>query len=223
MSKIIAVVSGGLDSVTMAYHLKSQGHSLHLLAIDYGQRHSKELEFARKAADRLGAAFEVADLSAARTVMRGSSLTDSAVDVPKGEGPSRGGPTIVPNRNAILLSVAFAVAVVEQAEAVAFGVMADDVGPSDTSPEFLRTFLAMERVATRGYGHPDLDLIAPLIELHKSAVIALGDTLGVPWADTWTCFRGGDVHCGTCHACVERRESFIAAGVKDPTVYASTL
>jgi 7-cyano-7-deazaguanine synthase len=205
----------------MAYHLKSQGHDLHLVAVDYGQRHRKELEFARGAAERLGAIFEIADLSSARSVMRGSALTDSTVDVPDGGGPSRGGPTIVPNRNALILSAAFAVAVVEQAEAVAFGVMADDVGPSDTSHEFLKAFIAMERVATRGYSHPDLDLIAPLIEMHKSSVVALGDGLGVPWDETWTCFRGQELHCGTCGACRERREAFVTAEVKDPTVYAS--
>ncbi|WP_280690821.1 MULTISPECIES: 7-cyano-7-deazaguanine synthase [unclassified Kitasatospora] len=220
MSRVIAVVSGGVDSVTMAYKLKAEGHRLHLLAVDYGQRHRKELEFARLAARRLGARYEVADLSAARNVFRGSSLTDSAVDVPADTGPSQGSSTIVPNRNALLLAAAFALAVVEQAQAVAFGVMADDVGPSDTSPEFLRAFLVMERIATRGQAHPDLDLLAPLVELHKSEVIALGDGLGVPWEETWTCFRGEEIHCGRCAACAERREAFVAAGVKDPTAYA---
>jgi 7-cyano-7-deazaguanine synthase len=206
----------------MAYHLKEEGHRLHLIAVDYGQRHRKELDCARIAAERLGAPFELADLSAARNIMRGSSLTDSRVDVPKDTGgSSQGSPNIVPNRNALLLSVAFAVAVVEQAQAVAFGIMADDVGPSDTSPEFLGAFIAMERVATRGYGHPELDLIAPLVDMHKDRVVALGNELEVPWADTWTCFRGGEVHCGECAACTERRGAFIKADVKDPTVYAS--
>ncbi|WP_413810607.1 7-cyano-7-deazaguanine synthase [Streptomyces sp. OE57] len=220
MSKIVAVVSGGIDSVTMAYHLKAQGHSLHVVAIDYGQRHRKELEFARLAAGRLGAPYEEVDLTGARSVFRGSSLTDSAVDVPSDRGPARGGPNIVPNRNALLLSAAFALAVVVKAEAVAFGVMADDVGPSDTSVEFMRSFIAMERVATRGHAHPDLDLITPLIELHKSELIAMGHKLDVPWTQTWTCFRGEDLHCGRCAACWERREAFTAAGVEDPTVYA---
>ncbi|KIF74273.1 exsB protein [Streptomyces sp. 150FB] len=219
MSKIIAVVSGGLDSVTMAYHLKAEGHQLHLLAVDYGQRHRKELEFARIAADRLDAPFEVADLSAARNILRGSSLTDTAVDVPSDKGPAQGSPNIVPNRNALILSAAFALAVVEQAEAVSFGIMADDIGPADTSLEFLAAFLAMERVATRGYARPDLDLLSPLAHLHKDGVIALGDSLHVPWDETWTCFRGEEVHCGRCSACWERREGFTKAGVKDPTVY----
>lgn len=220
MSKTIAVVSGGIDSVTMAYHLKAEGHRLHFLAVDYGQRHRKEMAFARSAAARLDAPYEVADFSAARNILRGSSLTDSAVAVPAERGASQGRPNIVPNRNALILSAAFALAVVEQATAVAFGIMADDIGPADTSVEFLEAFLAMERVATRGYGHPDLELLSPLAHLHKDGVIALGDRLGVPWNETWTCFRGEEVHCGSCSACWERRDGFTKAGVKDPTVYA---
>jgi 7-cyano-7-deazaguanine synthase len=220
-SKIIAVVSGGIDSVVMAHHLAAQGHRLHVVSIDYGQRHHKELQHARAVAERLDSGYEEVDLRAARGVMRGSSLTDPSVDVPDAARPPSGrNPNIVPNRNAILLSVAFAVAVVEEADAVAFGVMADDVGPSDTSPEFLRLFLAMERLATKGSASPDLDLLAPLVELHKPEVIALGEELGVPWTQTWTCFRGQDVHCGVCASCIERRGAFVTAGVKDPTGYA---
>lgn len=219
MSKIIAVVSGGIDSVTMAHHLAVQGHSLHVLSIDYGQRHVKELQYARAVADRLGAPYEEADLSAVKNVFRGSSLTDPSVAVPRVGSQTGRNPNIVPNRNALLLSVAFALAVVEDADAVAFGVMADDVGPADTSPEFLRRFLEMERVATKGFARSGLDLLAPLVELHKAEVVALGESLGVPWGQTWTCFRGEDVHCGVCAACAERRGAFAEVGVLDPTAY----
>jgi 7-cyano-7-deazaguanine synthase len=227
VTKTIAVVSGGIDSVTMAYHLRSEGHLLHLVAVDYGQRHRRELDCARLAAERLGVPYEEVDLSAARGVMRGSSLTDPSVDVPDPEAGG-GAPddrdtrqaNIVPNRNALLLSVAYALAVVEQADAVAFGVMAEDVGPSDTSPEFLKAFRDMELIATRGHGRPGLDLIAPLIRLPKREVIALGARLDVPFEDTWTCFRGEELHCGRCAACVERRVAFVDAGVHDPTAYA---
>ncbi|MFI7347262.1 7-cyano-7-deazaguanine synthase [Streptomyces sp. NPDC049936] len=232
MAKTIAVVSGGIDSVTMAYHLRTQGHHLHLLGINYGQRHRRELACARLAAERLGAPYEEADLSGARGVLRGSSLTDLALDVPvEGIGgiseaggtiavPGR--PNIVPNRNALLLSAAFALAVVERAQAVAFGIMAEDIGPSDTSPEFLDAFLAMERIATRGHAHPDLDLIAPLESMTKREVITLGHRLSVPFADTWTCFRGEELHCGRCASCAERRGAFDAAGIPDPTRYAAS-
>ncbi|MEU6347345.1 7-cyano-7-deazaguanine synthase [Streptomyces sp. NPDC046977] len=212
-------MSGGIDSVTMAHHLAAQGHDLHVLAVDYGQRHRKELRFAAAVAERIGAPYEEVDLRTLRSVMRGSSLTDPDVAVPRPDRPVDGNPNIVPNRNAVLLSVAFALAVTVRADAVAFGVMAEDVGPSDTSEEFLRLFLAMERVATRGSLATEVDLLAPLIELPKTGVVALGDKLGVPWDQTWTCFRGEDMHCGACAACVERRAAFMDLGITDPTVY----
>jgi 7-cyano-7-deazaguanine synthase len=219
--KIVAVVSGGIDSVVMAHHLTAQGHELHLVSVDYGQRHSRELDCAAAAARRLGAPYEQVDLRGLRSVMRGSSLTDPSVGVPRPDQPSRPArnPNIVPNRNAVLLSVAFALAVSVEAQGVAVGVMAEDVGPSDTSPEFLRLFLDMERVATRGSVDGELELLAPLIELPKTGVIALGEELGVPWDQTWTCFRGEEVHCGACAACTERRGAFTSLGLADPVPY----
>lgn len=219
MSRVVAVVSGGIDSVTMAHHLAAEGHDLHVLAVDYGQRHRKELAFAAETARRLGAPYDQVDLRSLRSVMRGSSLTDPSVAVPRVDQPTGRNPNIVPNRNAVLLSVAFALAVSVRADAVAFGVMADDTGPSDTSPEFLSLFLAMERVAVKGSLPPEAELLAPLIEMPKAAVVALGERLGVPWERTWTCFRGEDTHCGACAACRERREAFTDAGVADPTAY----
>ncbi|AGL16487.1 7-cyano-7-deazaguanine synthase [Actinoplanes sp. N902-109] len=221
MPKTIAIVSGGLDSVTMAYHLKDRGHKLHLLSVDYGQRHLVEHEFAAKAARVLGVPHDVADLGAVGKLLGGSSLTDPAVDVParKSEEMTGGSPNVVPNRNALLLAVAFAVAVAEQAQAVAIGVIDDAQAAPDCTPEFLDFFLTMEKIATRGYAHPDLTLTAPLAKLRKSGVVALGEKLGVPWTDTWTCFRGTTLHCGRCAACWERQEAFLEAGVADPTDY----
>ncbi|MFF4053773.1 7-cyano-7-deazaguanine synthase [Streptomyces chartreusis] len=221
MPKTVAVVSGGLDSVTMAHHLHEQGHSLHLLSVNYGQRHLVEHEFASKTARRLGAPHDVADLSAVGRLMSGSSLTDSTVDVPDHHtGASNGGsPNVVPNRNALLLSVAFAVAVAQKAETVAVGVV-DDLGAApDSNAAFIDSFLAMERIATRGYAHPDLTLTAPLVRLRKSDVVTLGEKLGVPWDETWSCFRGDALQCGRCAACAERRSAFRDAGVSDPTIY----
>jgi 7-cyano-7-deazaguanine synthase len=223
--KTVAVVSGGIDSVVMAHHLAAQGHELHLMAVDYGQRHRRELAFAAATARRLGAPYEEVDLRALRGVMRGSSLTDPSVGVPvPTDQPAPGAnPNIVPNRNAVLLSVAFALAVSVAAQAVAVGVMAEDVGPSDTSPEFLRLFAEMERVATRGSVSGRLELLAPLIELGKAGVVALGTELGVPFEQTWTCFRGEQLHCGACAACTERRGAFTSLGLTDPVAYREPL
>ncbi|MGW7579288.1 7-cyano-7-deazaguanine synthase [Streptomyces sp. NPDC054765] len=220
MPKTVAIVSGGLDSVTMAYHLHAEGHALHLLSVNYGQRHLVEHEFAAKAARRLGVPHEVVDLSPVGRLLSGSSLTDPTVDVPDhGTGTSGGSPNVVPNRNALLLSVAFAVAVAQKAEAVAVGVVDDLQAAPDSNAAFIDSFLAMERIATRGYAHPDLDLTAPLVRLRKSDVVSLGEKLGVPWTETWSCFRGDAQQCGRCAACTERREAFRDAGVSDPTTY----
>src|SRR5437660_12659124 len=117
-SRAIAIVSGGLDSVTLAYFLRNEGHKLHLLSFDYGQRHKKELEFAQLCARRLDAAFDVIDLTNITRFLKGSSLTD-VVPVPEGHyAASNMAITVVPHRNAIMLSVAYAVAVVEHAAIV---------------------------------------------------------------------------------------------------------
>ena len=216
----IAVVSGGLDSVTLAYFLHSRGFDLRLLAFDYGQRHKRELDFARICAQRLESPLEVIDLSGLKPLLRGSALTDD-VEVPHGHyaAPSMAA-TIVPNRTAIFLSVAYAWAVSSRAQLVAVGVHAGDhpVYP-DCRPAFIESFGAMQKVAVEGSGDERLSLFAPFIALGKHDIVHLGAELGVPFGETWSCYQGGEVHCGKCGTCVERRESFELAGVDDPTEY----
>ena len=218
--KAIAIVSGGLDSVTLAYFLKSQGWHLHLLAFDYGQRHKKELQFAQSCATALGAEYSHVDLSSLRSVLHGSSLTDD-IDVPHGHyaAPSMA-ITIVPNRNAIMLSVAYGAAVAENAEAVATGVHAGDhfIYPDCRAP-FISAFDAMQRLAVEGCGHADLRLLAPFVEYSKGDIVKLGARLNVPFSQTWSCYEGNEIHCGQCGTCVERREAFTQANVLDPTIY----
>lgn len=222
MCNAIAIVSGGLDSVTLAYHLATQGHALRLLSFDYGQRHKKELDYARRAAVALNARHDVIDLSALTPFLTGSALTD-AIDVPEGHyaAPNMA-VTVVPNRNAIMLAVAYAVAVAEGAEMVATAVHAGDhfIYP-DCRPEFIAAFDVMERYATDGYAVAGLHLYAPFVNMSKAEIVALGASLFVPYADTWSCYKGGAVHCGVCGTCVERREAFQLAGVTDPTQYMS--
>lgn len=220
--KVVAVVSGGMDSVTLAYKLKAAGEELHLLSFDYGQKHVKELAFARMAADRLRAKHSLANLTSLKPILRGSALTDASLDVPEGHytEPSMRS-TVVPNRNAILLSVAFALAVSDHADAVAIGVHAGDhpIYP-DCRPEFIESFEFMERVATKGFAAKDLRLLAPFIDLRKHDIAAIGDSLAVPWLETWSCYVGRERHCGRCGTCVERREAFRLAKIVDPTPYA---
>ena len=124
----ISIVSGGLDSVTMAYWLANEGYVQRLLSFDYGQRHVKELESAQRCADALNVAHTVVDLHSVTPLLWGSSLTDLAVDVPDGHyaAPSMAA-TVVPNRNAIMLSIAYAAAIADGAYAVAMGVHTGDL------------------------------------------------------------------------------------------------
>lgn len=221
MKKAIAIVSGGLDSVTLAYLLHSEGWALHLLAFDYGQRHRREVEFARQCASDLGAAFDLVDLRGAGKLLGGSALTDDSIAVPHGHyaAPSMS-ITVVPNRNAIFLTVAYGAAVAENAEIVATAVHGGDhfIYP-DCRPEFINAFDAMQKSAVAGCGHPDLHLHAPFVQKFKHDIVKTGTTLGVPYEKTWSCYEGGEIHCGQCGTCVERKEAFALAGVADPTTY----
>jgi len=218
--KAIAIVSGGMDSVTLAYLLASEGFSLHLISFDYGQRHLKELEYAESCAEMLGAEFDVVDISGVGRLLKGSALTDD-VPVPHGHyaAPNMA-ITVVPNRNAIMLSIAYGVAVAEGAAVVATGVHAGDhfVYP-DCRPEFIEAFDEMQKKAVEGFGHESLRLYAPFLKWSKADIVAAGARLGVPYADTWSCYEGGEVHCGRCGTDVERKQAFREASIPDPTEY----
>lgn len=219
--KAIAIVSGGLDSVTLAHLLAANDYQLHLLAFDYGQRHRVELAYAVKAAHRLGAEFSQLDMTQVGRLLGGSALTDAAIAVPEGHyaDPTMKA-TVVANRNAIMLAVAWGVAVAEGATIVATGIHAGDhpIYP-DCRPQFADAFERMAKLATEGHGHPELRLLAPFLHMTKAEIVAIGAARGVPFAETWSCYQGLAVHCGRCGTCVERREAFALAGVPDPTVY----
>lgn len=217
----VLIVSGGMDSVTLAHKCHADGFALVLLSFDYGQRHKKELESAKRCAERLGGVSRVVDLSNITSLLPGSSLTDDAVPVPEGHYAADSmKATVVPNRNAIMLSVAWAHAVAIGAEVVAFGAHGGDhfIYP-DCRPDF---FESLGQAFTRGnvgFGNANLRLEAPFITLDKTAIAVLGHELEVPFEDTWSCYKGGEIHCGKCGTCVERKEAFALAGVPDPTLY----
>lgn len=220
--RAVAVVSGGMDSVTLA-HLLAVDYQLTLVSIDYGQRHVKELVYAARAADRLGAQHHVVDLRSVTKLLTGSALTDPTVAVPHGHyaAPTMAA-TVVPNRNATMLSVATAIAIAQGATAVATGVHAGDhaVYP-DCRPEFIEAFQAMALVANEGFLADGFEVLAPFVHQSKADIAALGDRLGVPWDQTWSCYEGAELHCGRCGTCVERIEAFQLANVTDPTEYQS--
>jgi 7-cyano-7-deazaguanine synthase len=218
--RAVAIVSGGMDSVTLAYLLNSDGYQLHLLSVDYGQRHKKEIDYARRCAERLGASFDVADVSSVGRLLSGSALTDD-IEVPHGHYAAENmAVTVVPNRNAIMLSIAYGVAVARKAALVACAMHAGDhyVYP-DCRPQFVEAFDAMQRQAVDGFGDPNLCLYAPFIYMTKAEIVEIGTSLNVPYEDTWSCYEGRELHCGLCGTCNERKEAFRLANVPDPTEY----
>jgi 7-cyano-7-deazaguanine synthase len=210
-----------LDSAVLAHRLLADGWELRLVSFDYGQRHRTELDHAARLAAGLGARHDVIDLRSVGALLTGSALTDDTVEVPDGHyADDTMRSTVVANRNAIFAMVATGVAVADGAHAVALGIHAGDhaVYP-DCRPEFVGAAEHLAKVANEGFVAQGFTLLAPFVACTKADIVAMGADLGVPFADTWSCYKGGEVHCGTCGTCVERREAFELAGVADPTRY----
>lgn len=216
--KSLVIASGGLDSLTLAYMAKAEGHLGMIVSFDYGQRHKKELEFAALAAEKLGVPHRIVDLTNITQHLKGSSLTDK-VDVPDGHYTELNmRKTVVPNRNAIMLAIAYGIAAGEGCSHVGTAVHSGDhfIYP-DCRPEFVNQFNDMERAALGELW--DVSLWTPFVHKTKADIAAKADELGMPIDATWSCYKGGEVHCGRCGTCVERQEAMALAGVKDPTVY----
>lgn len=221
MSLVVSTLSGGLDSVTLAHEVAAGGEDLVCLSFDYGQRHRRELDAARACAERLGAEHHVVDLTSVGALLTGSALTDGGVDVPEGHYTDASmAATVVPNRNAIMLSVAVGVAAARGAVAVAAAIHAGDhpIYP-DCRPAFVDAFTHEARTANEGFLVDGFEVRAPFLHLDKADIVRRGAALGVPFELTWSCYVGGERHCGRCGTCVERREAFDLAGVADPTEY----
>lgn len=219
--RTVILCSGGIDSVTLAHKIAAEHELVRLLTFDYGQRHAKEVEFAARTAQRLGARHDLVDIRALAQFLTSSSLIDGAADaIPDGHyAQETMKSTIVPNRNAIMLTIAFGIASGMQAEAVGIAVHSGDhfIYP-DCRPAFVDAFRAMQEKALEGMG--EVALLAPFVQTSKAGIVTEGARLGVPFAETWSCYKGGEKHCGRCGTCVERAEAFHLAGIPDPTVYA---
>jgi 7-cyano-7-deazaguanine synthase len=224
VSAAVVLLSGGLDSTTALAVARSQGLACHALTVRYGQLHQVELEAARRVASALGAR-EHRVIEVDLGPLASSALTSAAIAVPKDRplaeigAPGDVPPTYVPARNTVLLALALAWAESLGAREIFVGVnVLDASGYPDCRPEFVRAFEALAQVATRTGGFA---IRAPLIELTKAQIIALGLRLGVDYALTHSCYDPqGTAACGRCDACVLRRKGFLEAGVPDPTRYA---
>jgi 7-cyano-7-deazaguanine synthase len=218
-SHAVVLLSGGMDSTCLVGHLLDLGYTVDTLAVDYGQRHRREIAAARDVAAHYAVRFDVADLTAVGQLLAGSALTDPNMPVPLGHYADESmRTTVVPNRNAILLMVAAGVAVARHAQYVATAVHAGDhpIYP-DCRPEFIT---AADQAVTLGTaGHGDVHVIAPFVRMTKTQIAEIGYRIAVPFGLTWSCYQGGNTHCGMCGTCTERREAFDHAGLPDPTTY----
>jgi 7-cyano-7-deazaguanine synthase len=222
--KSVVLLSGGMDSVALAHILKGNGDKLYCLSVNYGQKHSKELKFANMCAQRLFSEWRVVDMEPLRELLSTSALT-SDKEVPHGHYTEESmKATVVPNRNMILLSIAVGWAVALGADRVVTAVHAGDhaIYP-DCRPAFIDEFNRTARIGNSGFYRDDFRVTAPFIHNTKAEIAKRGQEAKVPWDLTWSCYEGGSQHCGLCATCVERREAFHLAGIKDPTLYQVSL
>ena len=215
--KALVLFSGGLDSTVLSSQMKQEATETRLLSIDYGQRHAKELDHSQKVADHLGLVHEILKLPQLGTILGGSSLTDKNLILPEGHYAEESmKSTVVPNRNMILLALAGGHALSIGFDTIAYAAHAGDhtIYP-DCRPEFADAM-------NKALGLADwnnLNLHRPYVEMTKSDLVSLGEELNAPLHLTWSCYAGGEIHCGKCGTCVERKEAFALANIPDTTKY----
>ena len=218
--KVLVLCSGGMDSVT-ALHWACRHHEvLAVLSFDYGAKHNaREIPFAAGHARQLGLSHEVITLDFMNRCFA-STLLQSGGAIPDGHYEAATmRQTVVPFRNAIMLSIAAGYAESRGATGL---VIAAHGGDHAIYPDCREDFMRAMGEAMRHGTYAGITLLLPFIALNKAQIAAEGARLGVDYAQTWSCYKGGEIHCGRCGTCVERREAFLLAGVPDPTVYAST-
>ena len=219
--RAIVLLSGGLDSATVLAMAGARGFDCYALSVHYGQRHSAELDAARRIAATLSAR-EHRVMGVDLAGIGGSALTDAGVAIP--EAPTAGIPvTYVPARNTLLLALALGWAEVVGAADIFVGVNAVDYsGYPDCRPEFIQEFERLARLATKaGVEGTSFKIQAPLIDMSKADIIRAGTLLGVDYGMTVSCYQAGadGAACGKCDSCRLRATGFAAAGIADPTRY----
>lgn len=219
--KAVVLLSGGLDSLTALYVALRDGYQVSALTLDYGQLHQREIACARTNAEALAIPHQVVHFG---LPWKGSSLLDEAIPVPRGrtlESMNSAIPsTYVPARNTIFLALAASYAETLRAEAVFIGANALDYsGYPDCRPDFFKAMQAALNLGTKsGIEGLVLTLQTPLLNMTKAEIIKLGQSLGVPFDRTWSCYQGGEQPCGTCDACLLRAKGFQEAGIVDSSL-----
>lgn len=220
MSKTLVLLSGGMDSTAALYWARREHEVVGAVSFDYGSKHNhKEISFAQWHCQQLGLQHDIVALPFVNDLFT-SDLLKSGGDIPEGhyadENMKR---TVVPFRNGIMLAIACGIAESRGAEAL---VIAAHSGDHAIYPDCREPFMQAIAEAMRQGTYARIELLRPFIAIDKTGIARLGRDLGIDFAQTWSCYKGGDLHCGTCGTCVERREAFMLAGLPDPTVYLSS-
>lgn len=213
MNKAVVLLSGGLDSATTLYLARKHGYKCSCLIFDYGQRHRREIDAAKKIAQVANCKWQVIKIA---LPWKGSSLLDTKIKIARS---ARAIPdTYVPGRNIIFLSFALSYAEAIKAKAIFIGANAVDFsGYPDCRPEFYRVFNRVIATGTKaGIQKKGIKVKTPLIRKTKAEIIRLGNRLGIPFEFTWSCYKGERRPCGICDSCYFRAKGFKEAGIKDP-------
>ncbi|WP_158770626.1 MULTISPECIES: 7-cyano-7-deazaguanine synthase QueC [unclassified Paraglaciecola] len=216
VQKVVVIFSGGMDSFTVLNMAVNDGYEVYALSFDYGQRHSKELDYASRACQNLGVSHKIIDISAINELIGGSSLT-SDIDIPEGHYAEESmKQTVVPNRNMILLSMAVGYAVSLDATKVFYGAHSGDhaIYP-DCRPEFVERMNDVCAIAN----YEKVEIISPFLYQSKIDILTAGLNMGLDYNLTWTCYNGREKACGKCGACQERLEAFEQNNTQDPLSY----
>lgn len=212
---VVVSYSGGMDSTALISELLALGYSPELISFDYGQTLVRELDCAKAVAEYYGLRWDRVDMRGIAPLLK-SALTGHS-EVPDGVSTESGtSSTVVPARNAVMLSICAGTAFSRGHRHIAYAAHGWDhkVYP-DCRPAFAESFEAM---ATLAVGEP-MHVLAPFINIPKSQIVTIGTKNGAPFGLSWSCYNGHDLHCGTCEACVCRKDAFSEAGIPDPTKY----
>ncbi len=218
--KVVVLLSGGMDSVTALHEARRHHEVVGAVSFHYGSKHNdREIPFAAQHAAKLGVAHRVIALGFIGELFK-SDLLMSGGEIPKGHYEEASmKQTVVPFRNGIMLSIAAGFA--ESVEARGL-VIAAHSGDHAIYPDCREDFMKALGDAIRLGTYAQVEVLRPFIAMTKADIAARGRELGVDFSQTWSCYVGGETHCGECGTCVERREAFLLAGIPDPTRYLST-
>ncbi len=215
MKDSVIIISGGMDSTTLLYDMQER---IALgLSFDYGSNHNeREIAFAKLHCERLGVRHIVIRLGFMHDYFK-SSLLSGADAIPEGHyADDNMRSTVVPFRNGIMLAIAAGIA---ESEGLKYVMMANHGGDHAIYPDCRPEFVNAMSAATKAGTYPGIEVLAPYTGLTKTDIALRGKQLGIDYAETWSCYKGGERHCGKCGTCVERREALHDAGIKDTTEY----